>query len=385
VSELLSVIDTALSVDVHAVPETSLLTHTETLVEARDRIDAALSVSLQAMDVRQVAVNECGRTTRSWLVEDQRLGSTDAGQRMWVARQLPFHPEIRAAFLAGDINHEHVRVILAGLRRLLPADREELAGQFLAFAREHDPGLLAQLCEQARVLTGADESAEAAAQRKYASRWMKLASTFDGMTAISGMLDPVAAATLQAALNPLMAKLPNDERTAVQRCADGITEMAEFMLRHGRLPDHGGDRPQVIITILLAELHYGVQKGQLAAAIMNGNPITAEAARLAACDAHLIPAVLGGRGEVLDLGRSQRNWSPAQRRARRIEDQGCTWPRCQVALDRCRIHHLDWWGHGGHTNKDNGTHVCLFHHWLVHNTSWKIWRNAKGKIEVKRT
>jgi Domain of unknown function (DUF222) len=78
-------------------------------------IDAALSVSLQAMDVRQVTVNECGRTTRSWLVEDQRLGPTDAGQRMWVARHLPWYPDVHAAFTAGDINHEHVRVILAGL------------------------------------------------------------------------------------------------------------------------------------------------------------------------------------------------------------------------------------------------------------------------------
>jgi hypothetical protein len=120
VSELLSVIDAAIATDVHGIPEPSLLVHTETLIEARDRIDAALAVALQAMDARQVAVNEGGRTTRSWLVEDQRLGPKDAAQRMWVARPLPFHPRIQAAFLAGVINHEHVRVIINGLRRLLP-------------------------------------------------------------------------------------------------------------------------------------------------------------------------------------------------------------------------------------------------------------------------
>jgi hypothetical protein len=48
-------------------------------------------------------------------------------------------------------------------------------------------------------------------------------------------------------------------------------------------------------------------------------------------------------------------------------------------------HHIDWWGHGGHTNKDKGIHLCPFHHWLVHHTKWKIWRNAEGKIEVSRT
>jgi hypothetical protein len=49
------------------------------------------------------------------------------------------------------------------------------------------------------------------------------------MTAICGMLDAVSAATLQAALNPMMVKLPDDERTSTQRCADALAEMAEFM------------------------------------------------------------------------------------------------------------------------------------------------------------
>jgi hypothetical protein len=384
-SELLSALDAVLAVDVHAIPEPSLLVHTETLIQARDRLDAVLSVALQAVDVRQVSVNECGRTTRSWLVEDERLAPTDAAQRVWVAKQLPFHPEIRDAFTAGDINHEHVRVILGGLRRLLPETREELAGRLLGFAREHDPGLLARYIEQVRVMTGADENAEAAAQRKYDSRWVKLSSTFDGMTAISGMLDPVSAAKLQAALAPMMVKLPDDDRTSTQRCADALAEMAEFMLRHGQLPDHGGERPQVIVTIPLSELRDGLETGQVGSATINGVPLTPEAARLAACDANLIPAVLGGRGEVLDLGRSQRHWSRAQRRARRLEDQGCGWHKCQVPLDRCQIHHLIWWEHGGPTNKDTGVHLCLFHHWLTHHTTWKIWRNTDGNIQISRT
>jgi hypothetical protein len=48
-------------------------------------------------------------------------------------------------------------------------------------------------------------------------------------------------------------------------------------------------------------------------------------------------------------------------------------------------HHLDWWEHGGHTNKDKGVHACAFHHWLIHHTTWKIWRNPNGHIQVSRT
>jgi hypothetical protein len=192
VSELLSMIDTYLCTDVHGLAELALLVQTEMLIEVRDRLDAALSGHLQALDVREVTVNECGRQTRAWLVEAQRLSPRDAGQRVWVARHLPLFPAVAAAFTAGEINFE------------------------------------------------------------------------------------------------------------------------------------------------------------------------------------------------LDLGRSTPTWSRAQRRARRIEDKGCTWPGCPLA--RCQIHHpKHWWAHRGPTDLVNGTHLCAFHHWLIHHRNWEIRRNPEGKIEVRPT
>jgi len=138
---------------------------------------------VQALEVRDVTVNECGRQTRSCLVEAQWLSPRDAGQRMWVARHLPLFPAVAAAFNAGEINFEHVRVILGCLLKLSPEWRTASEGQLLDFAREHDPGMLAQLGRDLRVLTGADESAEAAAQRKYASRYLSLNSTFENLGA----------------------------------------------------------------------------------------------------------------------------------------------------------------------------------------------------------
>jgi hypothetical protein len=59
-------------------------------------------------------------------------------------------------------------------------------------------------CRDLRIRTGADESAEAATQRKYASRYVSLNSTFEGMLHLDGMLDPESAATSTAALTPLL-------------------------------------------------------------------------------------------------------------------------------------------------------------------------------------
>jgi hypothetical protein len=288
---------------------------------------------------------------------------------------------------AGEINHDHAHVILGCVFKLPEDWRAAAEAELLTFARDHDPAALAALCRELRIRVGADEDAEAAAQRKYDDRWLTLSSTFDGMTAISGMLDPVSAATLQAALNPLLTTATgrDDERSSGQRRADALIDLARLALGFAGLPDHGGERPNVIVTIPFAELRDKLTTGQTGHATLNGEPITPNTARMLACDANIIPAVLGTRSEVLDLGRSQRNWNTAQRRARRIEDNGCGWPGCQTPLEHCEIHHLAFWSRLGQTNHNNGLHLCRFHHWLIHHTTWKIWRDEDGKIQIRRT
>ena len=50
--------------------------------------------------------------------------------------------------------------------------------------------------------------------------------------------------------------------------------------------------------------------------------------RKLACDAAIIPAVLGGDGEILDQGREQRLFTTAQIRALWLRDGHCTFPGC---------------------------------------------------------
>ena len=139
------------------------------------------------------------------------------------------------------------------------------------------------------------------------------------------------------------------------------------------------------MTIPFTELRDGLQPGQLGHATLNGAPITPATARRLACEANLIPAVLGAETEILDLGRSRRIFSRAQRRAAALRDQGCVFPKCQTELARCQLHHLTFWEHGGPTDFHKSAYVCPFHHWLVHHTPWTITRNTQGKIEILRT
>jgi hypothetical protein len=118
------------------------LTETEELIQAKDQLDALLATRLQALDIADVTVGECGRTTRCWLVEDQRRSPTEAARMMGAARALPFYPDLAAAFTAGDISADHVRVILGCLRRLLPSQVEAMLPILVEAARSMDPVML---------------------------------------------------------------------------------------------------------------------------------------------------------------------------------------------------------------------------------------------------
>jgi hypothetical protein len=179
-------------------------------------------------------------------------------------------------------------------------------------------------------------------------------------------------------------------RTAGQRRADAILDLARRALADGDLPDHGGDRPHVLVTIGYDDLAAQLTATDDAAGTLNGPlrpiPISPETARRLACDADLIPAVLAGDGTVLDIGRSQRTWTTAQRRAARLRDGGCVFPKCQAPLNSCDLHHLQHWARGGPTDLDNSAHLCQFHHWLVHHRNWDITRDRITKqIHVRRT
>ena len=80
----------------------------------------------------------------------------------------------------------------------------------------------------------------------------------------------------------------------------------------------------------------------------------------------IIPVVLGGKGEILDLGRTRRLFSPAQRKALRLRDQRCRAEGCTIPAAWCEAHHLKPWVPSGKTNLDDGILACNWHHHRLH-------------------
>jgi hypothetical protein len=81
--------------------------------------------------------------------------------------------------------------------------------------------------------------------------------------------------------------------------------------------------------------------------------------------------VLHAPGE-LNLGRATRLANRAQRRALRALYRTCAIPGCSTHYDRCKLHHVVWWRHGGRTDLDNLLPLCSRHHHNVHDDGWHL-------------
>ena len=128
----------------------------------------------------------------------------------------------------------------------------------------------------------------------------------------------------------------------------------------------GGAKATLMVTMNLTELTERVGAATVVGTTEDGTLLAPETARRIACDAGIIPVVLGSHGEVLDLGRTERLFSPAQARAVLLRDRHCSFPACDIPAFWTQLHHVRHWADGGATDLRNATLLCTRHHTIVH-------------------
>jgi hypothetical protein len=146
------------------------------------------------------------------------------------------------------------------------------------------------------------------------------------------------------------------------------------------LPATGGVGATIVVTVDLHQLISGLGT----ATLDTGTEISIAQLRRLACEAGIIPAVLDGEGQPLDLGREQRLYTRPQRIAMNLRDNGCRAEGCDRPAAWTVAHHLNSWAHGGHTDIDGGAMVCEYHHHLIHSTKWTYTLLPNGKICFRR-
>ena len=147
-----------------------------------------------------------------------------------------------------------------------------------------------------------------------------------------------------------------------------------------QLPHHGGDATTVMVTLSIESLLSQLGTG----AIVGGEQLSASEARRLACNAQIVPVVLGGKGEILDFGRARRLYSPAQRKAMRLRDQRCRAEGCTIPATWCEAHHLKPWSVGGRTDLDDGVLLCNWHHHRAHDRRFTADKLPSGDLRFHR-
>ncbi|UIJ35048.1 HNH endonuclease signature motif containing protein [Allobranchiibius sp. GilTou73] len=310
-------------------------------------------------------------------------------------------------------------VALREVPRILPqlptADRDDLLGRYLSLS-DHGCRTLRQLSnrilgEYAPERLVRDEERQQDCESVF---WADLPS---GLTRFVAELSGAHAAVVKHALRALSAPAPQpcatgtgdpdgvpntgtlletatsaperDTRTPAKRRADALVRLIDTAagVLDGTSPRPVGEfggTAKILVTLDYNTLYEGLRDaGRLAqhgsdsgrftpthvpgiGRTTDGEHLDAGTLRRMACDADLIPAVLGGESEPLDVGRAKRLFTGGLRTAIIHRDQHCTFPGCDRPPDWCDAHHVRPWWAGGQTTLTNAALLCARHHTIVH-------------------
>ncbi|OHU62670.1 HNH endonuclease signature motif containing protein [Mycobacteroides chelonae] len=296
----------------------------------------------------------------------------------------PLLPHTARALREGRIGDEHVRIIrkfFDVLPDAIGADTRESAEQRLAsMGTEFGPEQLRAGADRIAALINPDGRFSDVDRARMRGISIGRQGT-DGMSAISGLLDPETRAYLDAVLSKLAAPGmcdPRDEspttegepdaaaaerdtRTTAQRNHDGLRACLRSTLTSGKLGSHHGLPVTVVVSTTLSELQSAA--GQAISGSGNLVPIP-DLIRMAAHALHYL-VIFDDAGRPLYLGRSKRIATADQRIVLHAKDRGCSAPGCTVPGYLCQVHHVDDWCDDGPTDIDNLTFACGPHHRLL--------------------
>ena len=218
------------------------------------------------------------------------------------------------------------------------------------------------------------------------ARFLSITNDGAGGVRLKGRGSAEDGALLKAALLPLTTPCPAvdddgdpvpDPRDGGARLWDALVQVAQHALDTDRPPESHGAPARLTVAIHLEALRNGLSETAVAGTIGigltgDGTDLSVATIRRLACDAEVIPAVLGSTGEPLDVGRARRTVTTAIWTALVLRDRHCVFPGCERPPIMCHAHHIRHWVDGGPTRLDNLVLLCGHHHRVIHGSPWKV-------------
>jgi hypothetical protein len=363
-------------------------------------VELQTKVAAHGQTVEVEAENGATSTANWWAHEtNQTRAGAHRKTKLATALATEAHEPVRQALANGALLVDQAEVIIAAIDAL-PEDLDpelvvDAQARLIGYATEHDAKALRILGRrildvvapeigeghEANVLEREERDAEAAA-----TFWMHE----DGQGKWYGRftLPSVQGAMLRKSLMAIAApkhrvsvegQAPEPGLPSAHKLGLALMEYVQTYPAD-RLPNAGGVSATVVVTMTLETLMGGLKAAQLD----TGHRMSPGLARRMACEAGIIPAVLGGKSQVLDIGRKTRFHTPAQRIALAIEQGGCTAEGCDWPRGMCHAHHDVPWTRGGGTSVKDGRLLCPRHHARAHDTGYTMTKLPGGKVRFHR-
>ena len=358
----------------------------------------------------QADAAELGGKLAAVLADRLRITRAEASRRVHEAADLgerralngePLEPVLAATAAAqrnGELGASHVAVIRSFMHRLPDfvdvETRQKAEAQLARLSLEHRPDELAKLADKLTDCLNPDgdfSDVDRAKRRAITIGRQDL----DGMSPISGWLNPEARATIDAVFaklaapgmcnpddiepcisgTPSQTAIQGDTRTAGQRNHDALLATARALLASGDLGQHNGLPTSIIVTTTLQELEAGAGRG-----LTGGGTLLpmSDVIRLGSHAHHYL--AIFDKGKALALYHTKRLASPAQRIVLHARDRGCTFPSCDVSGYYCEVHHDDRYAANPVTDVNHLTFTCHPNHQLA-DQGWASRKNQRGQTE----
>jgi hypothetical protein len=335
-----------------------------------------------------------------------RVSASEAGRRIRVGRALAPRFSITGevlpaefalvgeALISGVIGMDAAAVVIRHLgaaSRAADPERLLAAEQNLVDeARHHTADYVAI---QARAWCAAldPDGAEPREEELRQKRRFVLGREVNGLSPFHGFADPINAALLRAAIAERTAPtrtprfvdvndpavtvddqtgLPTDDRSREQRAFDVVFGLLTAGIRADNSIVGSLHGTATVTAVIRAE---DLARGTGVAWIDDVlSPISTPTTQELICDGGIALQIESSKGAILWEGRTQRLFTPPQRRALAARDGGCIWPSCTAPPSWCHAHHVLEWENGGNTDVDNGALLCSFHHHLLHSSEYQL-------------
>ena len=350
------------------------------VVEGAGRVIAALT-SLQTRCATAIeGLDDGGVNSKTVLREAGRMSTRAANSVARTAAGLTEMPKLAESLAGGAITAEHAAVAVAAAAK---TSAEQADDELLRLAETSSVDVFAQQSRRWANRNQPDDGAdahEAQRRRRSVKHWVN----DEGMGVLLAELDQTSYQQVQKAINVEYDRLwrddggrdgsPDDVRTPAQRLADAF--VALITAPGGRGP--GSARMQLTAVVDVERLQGNDRSGGPigVAEIVGGEALPQTVLERLMCMATVAGVVFDGKGQPIWVGRDHRHATEAQVKAIIARDRHCT--GCAAGADRCEIHHIVPWEHGGRTDIDNMCLACSACHHNIHDRGYTVTKTNTG-------